>query len=53
MVYRRVAQTRPLVDGAVRSDYQFLQAAGSGIRSADQLGLFGAQPVGSNTHSDV
>ena len=51
--HRRHPQARPGDPGVLEPDDQQLQAAGAGLRSAGEPGLFAAEPLGGVPHSDV
>jgi len=51
--YIGIDQARPGALGSYCADDEFLQASGSGIRSARQSGLFAAQSLGRLPHSHV
>ena len=53
LLHRRVADACLGVMWALRPDHELLSASGAGLRSADQPGLFPAQPLGLLPDSDV
>ena len=53
VVHRRPAEARARSCGHHRADHEQLQAAGAGLRSAGEPGVFAPQPFGGGAHSDV
>ena len=52
-LHRRLAEACARAVGDHRADHEQLQAAGAGLRSAGESGVFAAQPFGGVPHSDV